>query len=102
MTEPVTVQCEWCGKEFPVEPAAFVESGFSALIEEGVAAAWQAWRGDDEPETIPLEEREDLKAQMDLTDDQLNELLSTGTVEAGASIVCTECQDEALSHSLRS
>lgn len=95
--EHETMTCDWCGKEFPADARACVEAGFTAeYIEEYPAEGWK-----DEPESEPgfIEfgdgDRERLKAEMGLTDAELDELLQTGEIEGLGAIVCLECQDEA-------
>lgn len=93
----VMMTCDWCGKEFPADARACVESGFSAYHppEDG-----EEWKGEEavalQPGEFALQDREAMKREMCLTDEQLDELLSTGTVDSGGAIVCLECQDSGI------
>ena len=94
---PPTMTCDWCGKVFPADARACVEAGLhtETLPEEG-----EEWKGPSEPLTmdpamIPPAQREEMKARMGLTDAELDQLLTTGSVEGLGGIVCVQCQDEA-------
>lgn len=88
------MKCDWCGKEFPADARACVEAGIDAYHppEDG-----EEWKGEEKlalkPEEFSQEQRDHLKAEMQLDDAQLDELLRTGKVEGLGSIVCMECQD---------
>jgi len=99
MSEHLKVNCEWCGKSFIPTPDEFVESGFAAFDENKDEA--DSWKGEQpvesiDIESIPVSDRERMKKDMGINDDQLKELLTTGVIENGASIICVECQDKAL------
>ena len=106
MSETPKLTCEWCGKEFDATPDAFVESGYSAFDGSEPDEA-DDWKGDPtlQPvqdiglDSITESQAEEMKSKMGLNDAQLKELLTTGSVENGASIVCIECQDSALEQS---
>jgi hypothetical protein len=96
MSEAVEMmKCDWCGKEFPADPRACVEAGIDANHEP---EAGEEWKG---PEPINLDpaqfspaQRQEIKNKMGISDTQLDELLSTGTVAGLGAIVCLECQDQ--------
>lgn len=93
---PALLTCDWCGKEFPADPRAFVEAGFDAVYENEEGEEWK----DPEPATLPPGhvangDRETMKAKMGIDDAQLDQLLETGEVRDLAAIVCLECQDAA-------
>jgi hypothetical protein len=87
--------CDWCKQDFPADAQACVEAGvtFSREPAEG-----DEWREEDHlsPEELSLEHRTRLKAELELDDAQLYELLRTGKVEGLGAIVCLECQNAAL------
>ena len=91
------MKCDWCGKSFPADPRACVESGIEAYHppEDG-----EEWKGNDPTQLPPghFEKayRERMKSEMEITDEQLDELLATGSVSGLGSIICVECQDAAL------
>lgn len=94
-TEMMT--CDFCGKIFPADARACVESGWDAVHDD----EGEEWKGECDqpaltPETISAEQREQMKAAMELDDAQLDELLRTGKVEGLGAIVCLECQDAGL------
>jgi hypothetical protein len=95
-----TMKCDWCNKEFPADARACVESWISAYHppQDG-----EEWKGEEStnvtPEEIPKEDWERMKQEMELNDDQLKELLTTGTVSGLGAIVCVECQDASLEDS---
>jgi hypothetical protein len=99
MSEEI-MKCDWCSKEFPADARACVESGISAYHppQDG-----DEWKGDEvtnvQPEEIPKEDWERMKQEMELDDDQLKELLTTGTVSGLGSIVCLDCQNHATEQS---
>jgi len=92
------MKCDWCGKEFPADARACVETGFHAVYEQEPGEEWK------EAETAVLPaghefapaHRERLKAEMGLEDGELDQLLTTGKVEGLGGIVCLQCQDESL------
>lgn len=94
------MKCDWCGKEFPADARACVEAGIDAYHppEDG-----EEWKGEEQvalkPEEFSQEQRDHLKAEMQLDDAQLDELLATGKVEGLGAIVCLECQDAGLEQS---
>ena len=96
--EQETMTCDWCGKNFPADARACVEAGIDAAHppEEG-----EEWKGEDPlrltPEEFSKEQLDQLKADMQLNDAQLDQLLRTGRVEGLGAIVCLECQDQATS-----
>lgn len=107
MNEPIPdFTCDWCGKVFPADPRAMVESGFSAAYEDEPDAAdkWKGEAPERSPATIKLEDASPemiakMKAEMGLNDAEVKELLETGSIENGASCVCLECQDAGLEES---
>lgn len=96
MSTPEMMICDWCGKEFPADPRACVESGIDAVeeLEEG-----DEWKGETlrtvDPDEVSEEEKTELRVAMGLSDTELKELLEKGTVAGLGAIVCLECQDEA-------
>lgn len=88
--------CDCCGKEFPADARACLESGVESSF---VPDQGEEWRGDTAPTLTPdqltSEQSEQIKAEMGLDDAQLEELLRTGRVEGLGSIVCLECQESA-------
>lgn len=74
--------CDWCGKDFEAFPGAAVESGFEMDFEDGLELPVVGT-----PEMVAQ-----MKEEIDLTDAQIKELLETGNVESGASLICLECQ----------
>lgn len=102
MSEEIPImKCDWCGKEFPADARACVETGFDAVYQPEPGEEWK------EPETAMLppghqltpEQRDRLKAEMGLDDTQLDQLLTTGSIAGLGGIVCVECQDKALAES---
>lgn len=95
--QPAMMTCDWCGKVFPADARACVETGFDAVYQPEPGEEWK------EPETATLpdglalthEHRERLKNEMGLDDAQLDELLTTGSVTGLGGIICLECQDRA-------
>lgn len=87
--------CDFCGKNFPADARACVESGigFFPVLEEG-----EEWK-----ETQPVALSRDLfnpalleqiKHDLQINDTQLNQLFETGSLEGLGSIICIECQDK--------
>jgi hypothetical protein len=98
MSEKIEMmKCDWCGKEFPADARACVEAGIDAYHppEDG-----EEWKGEEAvalaPDQFSQEQREHMKAEMQITDEQLEELLTTGKIEGLGAIVCLECQDAGL------
>jgi hypothetical protein len=89
MTDTTTT-CDWCEREFEPQPHNFVESGFSVAPEEG-----DEWKNDgdmphnDEPPTP--EQIAAMKREMQLSDEQVQQLINTGHVDTGYSCICDEC-----------
>ena len=95
--EPTLLRCEWCGKDFPAHPEAFIETGMSAELPPEDPA--DAWKGREAPgcyKDLSPEAINSMKAQMNLSDEQLEELIETGSTDTGVSIVCLECQDSCV------
>lgn len=96
--KPEMVKCDWCGKMVEAVPAVFCETGFDAVYQPEEGEEWK------EPEIATLpeghsltpEHRERLKAEMQLDDAQLDQLLTTGTVDGLGGVVCLQCQDESI------
>lgn len=98
----MTITCDWCGQQVPADPRCFVESGFSGFAENEPDAA-DDWKGGTpmekvsiDPSEVSKEQRDHMKREMGLDDDQLDQILTTGHVENGAAIVCLKCQDEGI------
>lgn len=70
--------CDDCGKEFPANPETMVETGIA--VEPG--------------HSLEPQDREGVKDEMDLTDAQLDELMTRGFITTGAACICIECQDK--------
>lgn len=95
------MKCDWCGKEFPADARACVETGFDAVYQPEEGEEWK------EPETATLpdghtltpEHRERLKAEMELNDEQLDQLLTTWSINGLGGIICVDCQDRAARES---
>ena len=92
--EVAMMTCDWCGKQFPADANACVEAGITAYH------PGDEWKG---PEPLEVgvedfgpEEVERMKSEMEVDDKELRELLATGKVDGLASIVCLECQENAL------
>jgi hypothetical protein len=100
MNPEPTMTCDWCGKDFPADARACVEAGVHAYYgpEEG-----EEWKGNEpsaaHPDMLSQDQRDFLKAQHGLNDDELHELLTTGNVSGLGAIICVECQDAALENS---
>ena len=93
---PEMVACDWCGKQVPIEPGIFVESGIGVSILEIDPA--ERWKGERPPDGAIEADEETKQKMMDalgIDRGQLDELLEKGSVE-GAACVCLECQDQAL------
>lgn len=96
----VLMTCDWCGKDFPATPDACVESGICCHI-EGEELCENDFlnllvSSHIDPRDISDEDRENMKEELELDDDQLDTLLSTGRIDGLASIVCPQCQDESI------
>ena len=103
MKETPDFTCDWCGKVFPADPRTMVESGFSAghEAEHDPADNWKGGTPQFEKLSLEITEispdtLESMKREMGLNDDELAELLRTGSVKNGASCVCLECQDSGV------
>ncbi len=94
--EQPTMTCDWCGKTFPADARACVESGIAAFLqpEDG-----EEWKGEQPSELPPGHfdltdaNRAQMKADLEIDDAQLDELLATGKVEGLGAIICVKCQD---------
>lgn len=95
MNDIELMTCDWCGKQFPADARACLESGISAFhpAEEG-----DEWKGDEpielDPSEFSPEQREEIKSGLQINDAQLDELLRTGSIEKMGAIVCLECQEK--------
>lgn len=94
-SEPEMMTCDWCGKVFPADARACVETGFDAVYQPGEGDEWKDSEIATLPEGHPLdpEHREHLKSEMGITDHQLDQLLQTGIIQGLGGIVCVECQE---------
>lgn len=91
------MKCDWCGKEFPADARACVETGFDAVWQPDEGEEWKG----EQPVALPPGHfahgtREKMKEQMGLDDKQLDQLLTTGKIHDLGGIVCLECQDECV------
>jgi hypothetical protein len=95
MTEEFLFTCDECGRKFPAEPAAIVDSGMSASCCERDADP-----ADDSIERISAFELESLTeselAELGLTTESRDRLLSGEDVVTGTMCICTDCQDRLL------
>lgn len=89
------VTCDWCGKEFPMDTDSFIEAEIEMSFEPEDG---EEWKSGDEAASVSFEDldhdsREHLKSELDLDDEQLSELLSTGRLSGVGSTICPECRN---------
>jgi len=82
-----TMTCDWCGREFPADARACVEVGFNACGVDGYALSI-------DPGSVSQEDKDEIKGYLQLDDAQVDQLLSTGSVDGLGGIICAECQEE--------
>ena len=94
-----TLKCDWCEKEFTGDAESFVESGIDLFIEpeEG-----EEWKGDQPPGDyeFSVEMRRELREELGINDEELEELLTHGKIDGLGSIVCPECRNSCGSEPL--
>lgn len=92
------VKCDWCGVDFPANPNAFSESGISMFEQPDDAEAWKGEQLESPVRGVVLSDSDKaaLKGELGLDDEQLRELLETGSVNTGFSCVCPKCMDDSL------
>lgn len=83
--------CDFCGAEFIPSADSFCEGGIE-MCDESI----EPWT-EEEQKAQALERaeiRQHIKSGLGLTDEQADEVLSTGKVENLAWCVCDKCQEE--------
>lgn len=93
------MKCDWCGKEFPADARACVEAGYDFVEVEEDIDTGEEWKTG-EPAPIPPNymayinaNRDRLKQDLNLTDAELDTLVSTGEIDGLGAIICLECQE---------
>lgn len=95
MTPPEEIQftCSECQKQFDPDPDWVLVEEIDAIIEPSGC--------DEDCDCCPAEghalspeSREEVKANLGINDDELNEILRGGKVAVGGVIICKECQDQ--------
>lgn len=93
------MKCDWCGKEFPADARCCMEGGIHAYHtpQDG-----EEWKGEEPIELPPghfeATDMEAIKKEYGLNEEQLNQLLTTGSVEGLGTIVCMECQQAGMEY----
>jgi len=91
-----TMMCDICGREFPADSHACVDSG---IVVEQTPDDGEEWKGEFipiDPATFCPDERKRIMASMELDDAEFDELLLTGKIGGLGAIICLECQDELI------
>ena len=83
--------CSNCLKEFDADPDCVLENHIDMAHE---AEPGEEWKHEGHKAELSPEDRERAKAEMELTDDELDRLLAGETVVSGGIIVCKPCQDQ--------
>lgn len=92
-----TMTCDICGKEFPADTRACLDTG---IIVEQVPDDGEDWKGEFipiDPATFCPEERARIMAEMEIEDGEFDELLLTGKIGGLGAIICLECQEDIIS-----
>lgn len=84
--------CSECNKDFPADPDCVLESFIGVECEMDPADSWKQQPAPRRVELSP-EDREAAKAELDLTDAELDRVLAGEPVVNGGVIICKECQD---------
>lgn len=98
-TPPLKWTCDWCGCEFDPDPDSMVESGISAIHPEpDPSEEWKDTKAPtcDTPDlaTASPETLEEIRQELGLTPEQLQELIATGHTNTGYSCLCPTCLED--------
>lgn len=85
--------CDECGKDFPADPETMVEEGVSAHHD---IVPGEEWKHDGHTPELSPEDREKVKGELGVSDEELDRILSGEMVTIGGICICKPCQDQML------
>jgi hypothetical protein len=90
MSDDIQFTCSECRKEFDPDPDCVMVLRADAAMDYGEGT---------EPEPcndceLSLEDREDAKKELGVSDEELDRMLAGEAVDVGGIIICKECQDK--------